>query len=156
MHWSDRRNGGFSTADPDELVRPVVSGGEFGYEQVNVAAQRRREDSLLSRISRAVSVRKECPELGWGSWTVLDSGDERVLAHRCDWLEGTVVVVHNLADADVDVRLDLGEGVDVEDLIDVFGNQRYDALEGAHPQFRLPAYSYRWLRARRPRSELPL
>jgi maltose alpha-D-glucosyltransferase/alpha-amylase len=158
MQWSAHANGGFSNAKPEQLTRPVMSGGDFGYEQVNVAAQRRREDSLLSRVSRAVNVRKQCPEFGWGSWTVLDSGDDRVLAHRCDWLEGTVLAVHNLSGDDVDVRLDLasGDGGRLDDLTDVFGNQRYDELDVDDPRFRLPPYSYRWLRARRPSSSLPL
>ena len=47
MQWTTDPNGGFSTADPDELATPVVE-GEFGPEHVNVAAQRRDPDSLLN------------------------------------------------------------------------------------------------------------
>ena len=40
MQWSDAENGGFSTADPAQLVRPIAD-GRFGPKRVNVAAQRR-------------------------------------------------------------------------------------------------------------------
>ena len=156
MQWSDHDNGGFSRAPSHELVRPVLSGGPFGYEELNVAAQRRREDSLLNRIERAIRVRKECPEFGWGSWAVIDTGDSRVLAHRCDWLEGTVIAVHNLSGEQVGVRLDLRDGEDFEHLTDVFEDERYDPLPLDDPAFALAPYGYRWLRARRPGSRLPL
>jgi maltose alpha-D-glucosyltransferase/alpha-amylase len=154
MQWSDRPHGGFTRSDSP--VRSVISGGEFGFEQVNVESQRRRERSLLNRVERAIRVRKECPEFGWGRWQVLDAGDERVLAHRCDWLEGSVLAVHNLCGEDVDVHLELADGREFEHLTDVFGNQQYDPLDVDDLSFRLPAYSYRWLRARRPGSPLPL
>src|SRR6476661_4259795 len=39
MQWSDERHGGFSTARrKSDLVRPLVSGGDFGFETLNVDA----------------------------------------------------------------------------------------------------------------------
>lgn len=87
---------------------------------------------------------------------ILDTGDERVLAHRCDWLEGTVLAVHNLCGDEVEARLELHDGDRFEDLADIFGNQRFEPLELDRPTFRLPPYSYRWLRARAAGSRLPL
>src|ERR1700749_3642514 len=37
MQWSAASGGGFSSAPPDALVRPVIGDGEFGYQTVNVA-----------------------------------------------------------------------------------------------------------------------
>ena len=156
MQWSARENGGFSQADPEKLVRPVVDDGPFGYEAVNVADQRRLEDSLLNRVERAIRVRKESPEIGWGTCTVLDTGDERVLAHQCDWHEGTVLVVHNLSGDDVEVRLGLENPERLEDLTDEFGSREFERLEPADPRFTMPPYAYRWLRARRSGSDLPI
>ena len=42
MQWSHQPNAGFSPADPDKLVQPVIDSGDFGYERVNVTAQRGR------------------------------------------------------------------------------------------------------------------
>ncbi|MDK3255210.1 alpha-amylase family protein [Blastococcus capsensis] len=146
MQWTDGRNGGFSGAD--ELVAPVVDDGPFRYQEVNVAEQRRREDSLLNRVERAIRVRKESPEFGWGTWTVLDSGDPRILAHRCDWLDGTVLAVHNLSGDDVETRIDLADGNRLEEVSDIFGGDRYEPLDPDDPRVSLAPYGYRWLRAR--------
>src|SRR4051812_1155805 len=40
-----------------------------------VAAQRRDPESLMMWMERLIRRRRECPELGWGRVTVLDSGD---------------------------------------------------------------------------------
>ena len=156
MQWTGEVNGGFSRCKAGETQVPVIAEGPFAYDSVNVADQRRREDSLLNRIERAIRVRKECPEFGWGRWTVLESGDPRVFAHRCDWLDGTVLVAHNVCGEEVEARLVLDDDGDFEEITDVFGNERYEPLDLADPRFRLPPYGYRWLRARRPHSELAL
>ncbi|MCZ2805714.1 alpha-amylase family protein [Modestobacter sp. VKM Ac-2983] len=155
MQWNDGPNGGFSTCT-DDLTAPLVTGGPFGYREVNVAAQRRREDSLLNRVERAIRVRKESPEFGWGSPAVLEAGDPRVLAHRCHWLEGAVLAVHNLSGDDVEVRLEPVELQQFEEFADVFGNDRFDPLDPADPVFRLSPYGYRWLRGRVAGSEVAL
>jgi maltose alpha-D-glucosyltransferase/alpha-amylase len=66
MQWSPRRNGGFSTAPGEQLVRPIVDEGPFSYKEVNVADQRQDGDSLLNWMERAIRIRKENPEFGWG------------------------------------------------------------------------------------------
>ncbi|MDP5184929.1 alpha-amylase family protein [Blastococcus sp. BMG 814] len=152
MQWTEGPNGGFSSGS--DLVAPVVDDGPFRYQEVNVAEQRRREDSLLNRVERAIRVRKESPEFGWGAWTVLDSGDPRVLAHRCDWLEGTVIAVHNLSGDHVETRLEPAREEEFEEVIDIFGNDRFEPLDPDDPRVSLGPYGYRWLRGRRPGSGL--
>ncbi len=44
----------------------MVRGGEYGYERVNGAAQRRDPDSFLNWMERAIRARKECAEFGCG------------------------------------------------------------------------------------------
>jgi len=98
MQWSDEKNGGFSSASRRALIWPVISGGEYGYERVNVVSQRRDSDSLLNWMERAIRMRKECPEFGWGEWRILETGDPTVFAHACQWLDGHVIAVHNFSD----------------------------------------------------------
>src|SRR5205814_726672 len=62
MQWSSGLGGGFS--DAPELVRPVVSDGRYGYETVNVAAQRGDPDSLLAWFERMIRTLRESPEVG--------------------------------------------------------------------------------------------
>ena len=79
MQWAPERHDGFTTAD--EPFRPARRGP--GRRQRR--AQRRDAESLLNWIERIIRRRKECPELGWGACSLLDTGEPSVLAHRSDW-----------------------------------------------------------------------
>lgn len=144
MQWSSDLNGGFSTAD--RLVRSVVEGGPFGKDRVNVADQRRDPDSMLNWMERAIRTRKQCGEFGLGAWSIVGAGTGPVLAHRCDWLDGTAVAVHNFSDRPQRVELPL-DGLTV--VGDVFSDRAYDPVEGAVADFEIGPYGFRWFQGRR-------
>jgi glycosidase len=110
MQWRDDRNGGFSDARPSRLAAPVVRGG-FGPEHVNVEAQRRDDDSLLSFIRVLIRRYREAPELGWGALEVLDQPERSVLAHVVRLDDDATLAVHNLSaePRTVDLRLPRSE-----------------------------------------------
>jgi maltose alpha-D-glucosyltransferase/alpha-amylase len=144
LHWSDDPNAGFSSGDPDSLVRSVIAEGPFGYEHVNVAAQRADQDSLLDWMERLIGTRKECPSLGWGTQTVLDTGSGAVFANRYDWEENTVVTAHNLAAEGTTVTLDLGDpDGSIHRLV---GEGEHDRREDGSVDVDLGRYDYCWLR----------
>ena len=117
MQWSRGRNGGFSTAPAGDLVRPLA-GGAFGPAEVNVADQRRDPGSLLRFFRRLIRVRRETPELGWGSSTLIETADPALFAHRVEWEGSAVIAIHNLADRPATADLDLGPGATgVHDLL---------------------------------------
>jgi maltose alpha-D-glucosyltransferase / alpha-amylase len=95
MQWSPGHAGGFSTAG--ELYRPARADGPYGYRAVNVLDQRHDPDSLYSWVSRAIRVRRECPELGWGQWRTIEASDPRVLAIETRWRGNRMVTLHNLS-----------------------------------------------------------
>lgn len=107
MQWSDAHNAGFSSAPEDELVMPVVSDDEFGYEQVNVAAQRSDSDSLLNWVERLIATRRECHAIGCGSLQVIETDEDSVFAHRCGRDDSAIICAHNLDDESVTVELDV-------------------------------------------------
>jgi trehalose synthase len=149
MQWSGEPNGGFTTAG--EPCRPVVADGPFGFPEVNVARQRRDPHSLLNWMERLIRRRRECPELGWGRWRLLDPGDAAVFAHSAEWEGSTVVAVHNLADRAARARLEVGgEGA----IVDLFEDREHDLVEGA-VDLELGPYEARWFRVRRPGRRLP-
>ncbi len=143
MQWSP--DGGFTLSSSPR--RPMVS-GPFGPQRVNVATQRRDPDSLLNWFERLIRRRRECPEIGFGTMTILDVGVDSVFAHRCDWEGATVVAVHQLAGEPVSVTLPVSDGLE---LVDLFG----------HGEHALPAtldldpYDARWYRVRREGVRLP-
>ena len=66
MQWSDDCKAGFSHASPEQLIRPVIQEGVFGYPAVNLQAQMQDPGSLLNRMERLIRVRRSCPEIGKG------------------------------------------------------------------------------------------
>lgn len=143
MQWSNAPNGGFSTAPPDALVRPVIAQGKYGYQRVNVATEQRDPNSLINWMERLIRTRKQCPELGVGSWQLLETDDLCVFAHCCEWQDKAVIALHNLADRACTVTLKLQ---DDKHLIDVFGDRQYELLSDESRSIPLEAFGYRWFR----------
>jgi maltose alpha-D-glucosyltransferase/alpha-amylase len=134
MQWSNAANGGFSTAD--ELVRPAIASGPYGYETLNVDDQLRDPSSILRWMIGMIRVRKECPEVGAGEWRLVPTGNPHVLATLYD---DTVLCVHNLGDREVDVTVALDEPRSWANLL---------APEQVGPEpLRLEPYGYAWYRA---------
>ncbi len=150
MQWSYQPNAGFSTADPEKLVRPVIDKGDFGYQNVNVTAQRGDPKSLLGWFERMIRTLREAPEIGSGSTTHIDVAmPPGVLAHRADGPTGTMVFVHNLGTDDVEV--DLSSLEPEADLpIDVLADRGYGEL-GKLGAVKVSGHGYRWIRLCRDR-----
>jgi maltose alpha-D-glucosyltransferase/alpha-amylase len=145
MQWSDEPHGGFTKSDTP--AKPVISGGAYGFEHVNVARQRRDPGSLLNWTERLIRMRKELPEIGWGDFDIVATGTPAVLALRYDWRENSVLVVHNLCPEAREVHIDPGasgshDGLLVNLLSD--DHSRPDA-KGRH-RMLLEPYGYRWFR----------
>jgi glycosidase len=149
MQWTSDADGGFSTAPLSRLVaRPVP--GRYGPEHVNAAGQRRDPGSLWSFVAMLAQRYRECPELGWGDFTVLDQPHPQVLAHRCSWTGGTVVALHNLGDEPVTVPLPLGEQEPGTRLVDLLAPGSTPLDPSGAAELDLQGYGYRWLRLDRP------
>jgi trehalose synthase len=150
MQWSDERHGGFSTApEGADLCRPVTADPRFAPAEVNVAGQRRDADSQLNWMERLIRRRRECPELGWGTFTLIETAEPAVLAHRCDWDGSAVVAVHNLSSAAVRTEVAIEDAEDCEALVDLF--HAADERPGADGRLalELEPYGHRWFRVRR-------
>jgi trehalose synthase len=149
MQWDSSRHGGFSTAPPRRLVQPVVSGG-YGPEHVNVSDQKREPDSLWTFLRTLIQTYRECPELGWGDFRVLDQPHDEVLAHRCHWEGSSVVAVHNLSSQPVrtEVRLDrddLADDVPMR-LDDLLAHEQLTVDADGSVELVLEGYGHRWFR----------
>jgi maltose alpha-D-glucosyltransferase/alpha-amylase len=138
MQWSKEPNAGFSKAR--KLALPVIDQGPYGYEQVNAADQRHDPESMLNWTERMIRMRKECPEIGWGEFAVLDTGNRAVLAVRYEWRNNALVLVHNLADEPAEIRLRMPETKLVNLLSEAHS-------EGKTHRISLEPYGFRWYRA---------
>ena len=145
MQWSADKNGGFSSAAPGNLVRNIISKGEFSYKKVNVSDQHRDPDSFLNWIARAINMRRETSEFGFGDYEVIKTGDPEVFAHLRRSDRGLGLAVHNLGDKEKRIRLELE---DTRDIVDIFGDQKYEDFDPGKQEVKLSPYGYRWLRKR--------
>ena len=142
MQWSAEPHGGFTTAR--RPIRPVIDDDVFGYRRVNVADQRRDPKSLLNWTERIIRMRKECPEIGWGTWRLLPRMPEPVLALRYDWDRRSTFILHNFCDRVITVNFD-GQGCD--SLIGLLAQDGSEAGKSGRHTIELEPYGYRWLRA---------
>jgi maltose alpha-D-glucosyltransferase/alpha-amylase len=107
MQWSGDRNAGFSRANPQRLVLPVIIDPEFHYESVNVEAQQNNRYSLLFWMKRLIALRKRHRAFGRGDIAFLHPSNRKVLAFVRHFEDETVLVVANLSRFADYVELDL-------------------------------------------------
>jgi maltose alpha-D-glucosyltransferase/alpha-amylase len=145
MQWSTEPHGGFTKAEKPML--PVISGGPYGFEHVNVAEQRRDPNSLLNWTERVVRMRKEIPEIGWGDFTALRTGTPTVLGLRYDWRNNAVVFLHNLDKTPREIAFSTGSHSDAgEMLVNLLSEEHSRADDSGRHHVLLEAYGYRWYR----------
>ena len=141
MQWSKEPHGGFSKAR--KTILPVIDEGPWGYEHINAADQRRDPESMLNWTERMIRMRKECPEIGWGDFRILPSGNRAVLAVRYEWRNNAVVAIHNLADEPAEIFLRLPE----DRLVNLLSEAHSEPGPGKRHKIPVEPYGYRWFRA---------
>jgi maltose alpha-D-glucosyltransferase/alpha-amylase len=143
MQWSTEPQAGFTRAH--KAVLPVIEHGPFGFHKVNAADQRRDADSLLNWTERMIRMRKEVPEIGWGTFEALETGHPGVLALRYEWRNNAVVVVHNLTGEVAEIQL-RAQGERGRQLINLLTQDHSHAnARGLHSVIMEP-YGYHWYR----------
>jgi trehalose synthase len=144
MQWTGGRNGGFSEAPSADLVSQVVRGA-YGPKSVNAEQQRSDPDSMHAFVRALMRAYRECPELGWGAFTLLDCDQPGVLAHRCTWQDRAVVALHNLTDRPVSATVTLPEGVGPVRMAEPLGDVRMETDGHGRLDVRLGRYGRQWL-----------
>jgi maltose alpha-D-glucosyltransferase/alpha-amylase len=92
-----------------------------------------------------IRLRKECPEIGWGTWEIVAAGSPSVLALCYTWRGNSVLVLHNFADGPAEARFRLkAEGGDRLASLMRDEELRADA-RGVH-RVALEAHGYHWFR----------
>ncbi|HSU35887.1 MAG TPA: alpha-amylase family protein [Propionibacteriaceae bacterium] len=151
MQWSTEKNGGFSNATPSRLSGQLPE-GPYGPAFVNVVDQQHDPDSLLNFIRTLAQCYRDCPELGWGTLEIIDQPYAAVLAHRCTWDDGSIVLLHNLAPEAVTVPLALSNWVEGTRLSDLLGPAAVEYDGRGRLEVALEGYGYRWIRVIAPDS----
>ena len=148
MQWSVDRNGGFSRADPAQMVLPPIMDPIYGFQAVNVESQARDPHSLLNWTRRMLAVRKRHRAFGRGTQRFLYPGNRKVLAFLREWQtdEGgpeTLLCVSNLSRAAQAVELDLSAFVGRVP-VDIVGGAVFPPVGQLSYMLTLPPYGFYW------------
>ncbi len=143
MQWNTQKNAGFSTAA--KTFHPVISQGDYAYQKVNVATQEKDQKSLLNTIKKFIKIRSECPEIGWGEWTILPATTSTVLVMQYKWKDKSIVVAHNFSKEKQNIQLRMAEwkGKSLQDLL----NEKTvkPVAEGSY-SLAMDGYGFQWFR----------
>jgi maltose alpha-D-glucosyltransferase/alpha-amylase len=143
MQWSNEPQAGFTQSD--NPVLPVISQGPYGFEHVNVAAQKRDPNSLMDWTERMIRMRKEVPEVGWGDFSIIPTGKPEVLAIRYDWRNNSVLFVHNLSAVPTEIKFGPAAKLDGQ-LVNLLANDHSTPDASGKHRILLEPYGYRWFR----------
>ena len=145
MQWSTEPNAGFTRSD--KPVMPVISAGPYGFEHVNVAAQRRDPNSLMNWMERIIRMRKETPEIGWGDFSFISAHATDILIMRYEWRDNSVICIHNLSPLPREVSFSVGTGQERAcSLINLLSNDHSQPIDGGKHRILIEPYGYRWYR----------
>lgn len=146
MQWSMESNAGFTThAKP---IMPVISDGAYGFQQVNVASQRRDPDSFLNWMERIIRMRKEVPEIAWGDFFFVPLRTSGVLAMEYEWRNNSVLCLHNLMSEPREIRFRLRAKCagEQDQLTNLLSDDHSRVDESGRHCIVLEPYGYRWFR----------
>ena len=126
---------------------PVISAGPYGFEHVNVAAQRRDPNSLMNWMERVIRMRKETPEIGWGDFSFISAQATDILIMRYEWRDNSVICVHNLSPLPREVSFPVGTGQEQPcSLINLLSDDHSQPIDGNKHRILVEPYGYRWYR----------
>ena len=137
MQWDDSIHGGFSDARIENLYAPPISDPDYGYNKINVKAQREDPDAQIHTVRRMINTYKQQEPLAHGDLQWIEDLPQHVLMFWRNSENGRFLAVHNLADEDTDIQLpDIEMGY--RDAL----RPDYEPMRG---HITLKPYDYYWL-----------
>ena len=148
MQWSMDRNGGFSRADPAQLVLPPIMDANSGFQAINVEAQAANPHSLLNWTRRMLAVRRRHRAFGRGTQRFLYPGNRKILAYLREWTaeDGhteAILCVSNLSRTAQAVELDLSAFAGRVP-VDIVGGSVFPPVGQLTYLLTLPPYGFFW------------
>ena len=148
------RNAGFSRANPQSLILPIIIDPEYHYEALNVEMQQSNPNSLLWWTKRLIALRKRYRAFGRGTVDFLHPSNPRVLAFIRKGENETILVVANLSRHVQFVELDLSalEGMVP---VELMGKTRFPTIGQQPYMLTLGGHDFYWFSVEAPRALSP-
>lgn len=144
MQWTNEPDAGFSEGAPGSIYTPIIQDHPYSPDVVNVNAQLHEPDSLLNRIRKLISIRKQNPVFSTGELIWIDEIPSEVAGYWRTHNNVSILVLNNLSDQPQQVRINLPDG---------YPDRPIDLLSGAglNPvkstlKVRLQPFQFRWIR----------
>lgn len=80
MQWNGEARAGFSSTDPENFWLPLVTAEGYRPQDINVADQMAEPGSFLNWLRTMLQTRRSHPEMGLGSFQILDAAEPAILA----------------------------------------------------------------------------
>lgn len=107
MQWDTSATAGFSSADPETFLVPLIDAPGWDNRTINVQESLGRPTSLLHWLRSAIQLRRRLTCFGQGSLSQVGSDQDSVLAFIRRDQNATVLCVYNLGEGAVAARLSL-------------------------------------------------
>ena len=151
MQWSGDRNAGFSSANPQRLILPVVIDYEYHYQTVNVEAQEANRHSLLWWMRRLIALRRQYKAFGRGTMEFLSPENPRVIAYVRSFENERILVVANLSRFVQYVELDLSRFKGMAP-VELFSHSPFPPIGDLPYLLTLGPHGFLWFSIEQPRS----
>jgi len=151
MQWSADRNAGFSAANPQRLILPVIIDPEYHYQSGNVEAHESNRHSLLWWMRRLLALRKQIKAFGRGAMEFLNPDNSHVLAFIRSYEEQRILVVANLSRFVQYVELDLSKFKGMMP-IELFGNTHFPLIGDLPYLLTLGPHGFFWFSIEQPKA----
>ncbi len=143
MQWSADRNAGFSKADFEQLYFPVISNPLYGYQSVNVEAQRRYDTSLLNWIRQMIHLRRSHQVFSRGSMEFVKPENRKIFSFTRTYKGEAVLCVFNLSQFAQPVELDLQKHRRATP-VEMLGETEFPAITDRPYQLALARFGFYW------------
>ena len=145
MQWNSDRNAGFSRANPQRLLLPVIIDPEYHYEAINVEVQETNMNSLLWWMRHTISTARRFKAFSRGSIEFLPVGNPKVLVFVRTFEDETILSVINLSRNAQAIAVDLSKYVGCVPE-EIFSMNRFPKVRREPYMVALGPYGYFWLK----------
>jgi len=139
MQWDTTAQAGFSIAGSSSIIHRLITTGAYGFERVNVTAQRTDPNSLWHFLRVLISTRKRHEVIGTEAFTPLEVTDPAIVGIRYHNAH-TLIILHNLSDHPVTAQLP-GHS-NLRRFKEILTDHHYDPPKS--DEVKLGRYGFRW------------
>ena len=152
MQWTPDRIAGFSHANPGRLYLPAIQDHVYGYQSINVEAQKESSTSLLNWTRTMLAVRRRHEAFAVGTFRELGGSNPSVLAYVRVHEDDVVLCVNNLSRFPQPIELNLQQWAGWTP-IELTGHVQFPNIGQLPYLLTLPGHGFYWFQLCGPPAE---